>query len=114
MERSSLKDKFNKHPAYLNRQLYNKKRNFCVSSVKKEKRKYYNSLDLIIFQDNKNFWKRVKLLFSDKQKSLERDIILIEDEIVISNRKEVAEGGRHPKIITNITLQTLQTFTTLS
>ena len=33
----------------------------------------------------------MKTLFSDKQKSLERDIILIEDEILISNRKEVAE-----------------------
>ena len=61
------------------------------SLVKKEKRKYYNSLDLTIFQDNRTFWKRVKPLFSDKQKSLERDIILIEDEIVPSNKKEVAE-----------------------
>ena len=91
MERSRLKNKFNKHPTDLNRQLYNKKRNFCVSLVKKEKRKYYNSLDLTIFQDNRKFWKRVKPLFSDKQKSLERDIILIEDETVTSNKKEVAE-----------------------
>ena len=91
MERSRLKNKFNKHPTDLNRQLYNRKRNFCVSLVKKEKRKYYNSLDLTIFQDNRKFWKRVKPLFFDKQKSLERDIILIEDETVTSNKKEVAE-----------------------
>ena len=91
MERSRFKNMLNKHPTDLNRQLYNKKRNFCVSLVKKEKRKYYNSLDLTTFQDNRTFWKRAKPLFSDKQKSLERDNILIEDEIVTSNKKEVAE-----------------------
>ena len=43
MERSRLKNKFNKHPTDLNRQLYNKKNNSSVSLVKKERRKYYKS-----------------------------------------------------------------------
>ena len=44
--------------------------NFCVSLLRKEKKKYYNNLDLKIFDDNKRFWRSVKPLFSDKQKSI--------------------------------------------
>ena len=47
-------------------------------------------MDLKIFADNKNFWERVKPLFSDKQKSLSRDITLIDKDILISNKLEVA------------------------
>ena len=70
---------------------YNKTRNYFVSFFRKEKRKYYNNLDLNIFADNKKFWQRVKPLFSDKQKSLPRDIILVVNDTLISDKIEVAE-----------------------
>ena len=91
MHRSKLKNKFNKNPTEKNRLFYNKQRNFCVSLVKKEKKKYYNNLDLKIFNDNKKFWKRIKPLFSEKQKVLQRDIILIDNDKIISDKQEVAE-----------------------
>ena len=91
MHRSRLKNNFNKNPAEGNKSLYNKQRNFCVSLLKKEKRKYYNNLDVKIFDNNKTFWKRIKPLFSDKQRALPRNITLVEGNEIASNKKEVAE-----------------------
>ena len=48
-------------------------------------------MDLNIFADNKKFWQRVKPLFSDKQKSFPRDIILVVSDKLISDKLEVAE-----------------------
>ena len=91
MHRSKLKNKYNKNPTEENKRVYNQHRNYCVSLLKKEKKKYYNNLDLTIFKDNKKFWQRVRPLFSDKQKALPRDIILIENDVIISEKKDVAE-----------------------
>ena len=77
MHRSKLKNNFNKKPTDENKRLYNKQRNFCVALLKKEKRNYYNNLDLRIFKDNKKFWQTVRPLFSDKQNLLERNIVII-------------------------------------
>ena len=52
--------------------------------------KYYNNLDDTIFDDNRKFWKRINLLFSEKGKTLPKDIILIKEDIVISERDQVA------------------------
>ena len=91
MHRSKLKNKFNKNPIDANKRLYNKQRNYCVSLLNKEKRKYYNDLDPLIIGDNIKFWHRVKPLFSDKQKSIPKDIILVEYDIATSDNKDVAE-----------------------
>ena len=91
MTRSRLKNKYNKNPNEENRILYKKQRNFCVSILRKEKKKYYNNLDLRIFDDNKKFWRTVKPLFSDKQKVLDRNIVIVENGIVYTDNKEVAE-----------------------
>ena len=58
--------------------------------IEKGGEKYYNNLDLNIFDDNKKFWQRIKPLFSDKHKFLQNDIILVENNKIISD-KEVAE-----------------------
>ena len=91
MHRSQLKNKFNKNRTEQNKIAYNRQRNYCVSILKKEKRKYYNRLDLKIFKDSKTFWQRVKPLFSDKHKGLQPDIIIVDNGITTSNKKEVAE-----------------------
>ena len=58
---------------------------------KKVKKDYYNNLDLNIFKDNKTFWKNIKPLFSDIQKDLQQEIILIEKELIVTGDQEVAE-----------------------
>ena len=54
MHRSKLKNQYNKTPNEKNKSLYRKQRNFCLNLLRKEKRKYYNNLDLKIFEDNKH------------------------------------------------------------
>ena len=66
MHRSKLKNRLNKDPSDVNRRLYKKQRNRCVNLLKKEKKKYYNNLNMNIFEDNQNFWQTIKPLFSDK------------------------------------------------
>ena len=91
MCRSKLKNSFNKQPTKENERLYKTQRNVCVSLLKKEKKKYYNNLDLKLFEDNQTFWKRIKPSFSNKQIGLQRNITIVEKGNVISNKKEVAE-----------------------
>ena len=91
MTRSRLKNKYNENPNAENENLYKKQRNFCVSLLRKEKKKYYNNLYLKIFYDNNKFWRSVKPLFSDKQKVLDRNIVIVESDNIFSDNKEVAE-----------------------
>ena len=69
---------------------FRKQRNSCVKLFRREKRNYYNNLDISLVTDNKKFWKTVKPFFSDKLQSKSK-IVLIEDETIISNDVEVAE-----------------------
>ena len=91
MHRSKLKNQFNNNPTEENKRIYHKQRNYCVNLLNKEKRKYYNDLDPVILEDNRKFWQRIKALFSDKQKSQPKDIILVENDITTSDKNEVAE-----------------------
>ena len=61
-----------------NRYLYTKQRNFCVSLLRKTKKKHYANLNHKDIADNKPFWRTVKQLLSDESKSNEK-ITLVED-----------------------------------
>ena len=91
MQRSKLKNNFNKNPTDINKSMYKKQRNFCVNLLRKEKKKYYNNLDLKIFQDNRKFWQRIKPLFSNKQITLQKSIIIVENDKIISSSEKVTE-----------------------
>ena len=91
MNRSKMKNKFNKNPSKRNEILYKRQRYFCFSLLKKERKNYYNNIDLKIFDDNKTFCQRIKPLFSDKLKIMLSDIIIVENDITTSDNKEVAE-----------------------
>ena len=91
MHRSKLKNQYNKTPNEKNKSLHRKQRNFCLNLLRKEKKKYYNNLDLKIFEDNKKFWRRVKPIFSNKQNSLQNYIIIVEKETITSEDSEIAE-----------------------
>ena len=72
MHRSKLKNVINKNPSEINKTNYKRQRNFCVGLLEKEKKKYYNNLDLKVFVDNKIFWQKVKPLFSNKKNVLQK------------------------------------------
>ena len=90
MHRSKLKNKCHKFPTEENKNAYKRYRNFCVSLLKKEKKKYYTNLDLNKIADNKQFWKSVQPLFTGKSIS-KTNIALIDNKKLVNNKEEVAE-----------------------
>ena len=91
MHRSKLRNNYYKNPTDENKDLYKKQRNYCVVLLKRKKKNYYNSLDLKAFEDSRKFWRSVKPLFSDKENIKNRNIIIVENDTIISNTKDVAE-----------------------
>ena len=90
MHRSKLKNRYLKFPTEVNKNTYKKYRNFCVSLLKTEKRKYYNNLDLKVIKDSKMFWQSVKPLFSGKSK-LKTNITLVDNGKMVIKKEVVAE-----------------------
>ena len=66
MTRSRLRNKYVKTEMKKNRAIYVKQRNYCVSLLRKSKKKYYENFDGRNVMDNKLFWKTIKPSFSDK------------------------------------------------
>ena len=89
MDRSRLNNRFLKSASKENELKYKKQRNYVVGLVKREKRKYFSNLNLNNINNNKNFWKTVKPFFSDKS-IINKKVVLIEDNDIISDDKEVA------------------------
>ena len=79
MERTRLRKCYLKNRSEQNRLSYVKQRNYCVSLLTKTKKNYYANLNVKDIVDNKQFWRIVKPLFSDKTKSNEK-VTLVEDE----------------------------------
>ena len=89
MQRTKLRNKFLKDPSAENKFSYNKQRNWCVSLLRKEKKKYFANLNEEDITDNKKFWQTIKPFLSEKTKSREK-ITLIEKENLVSDDAEVA------------------------
>ena len=90
MTRSRLRNKYLRNKNEDNRALYVKQRNYCVSLLRKSKKKYYENLDERNLIDNKLFWKTIKPSFSDKIITRDR-IHLTENGEVVKTELETAE-----------------------
>ena len=66
MNRSRLRNRYLKFRTSELKIVYTKQRNYSVNLLRKEKKIYYNNLDLNNITDNKQFWRNVKPLLSDK------------------------------------------------
>ena len=66
MNRSRFKNKFLKNPNKENELNFKKQRNYCVGLLKKEKKKYFSSLNIGNISNNKTFWKAVKPFFFER------------------------------------------------
>ena len=58
---------------------YKKHKNFCSRLYKKERKKYFDTLDVNKITDNKAFWKNIQPLFSEKRKFTNK--ITLEDSV---------------------------------
>ena len=65
MKRSQLEAKFHKTRTLVNQKAYKKQKNFVSRLYKKERKRFYNDLDLKVLEDNKKFWKLMQPLFSE-------------------------------------------------
>ena len=91
MHRSKLKNLYNQFPTELNETNYKKQRNLCTNLLRKEKKKFYNDLDLSVLSDSRQFWRNIKPLLSDKQCKAHKNIVLLNTEEIITKDVEVAE-----------------------
>ena len=90
MKRSELESKYLKNRTNENLKSYKKQRNFCSKLYKKERKKYYERLDLNNVTDNKKLWKTVKPFLSDKVTFPQ--IALVENDEIISDESKVANS----------------------
>ena len=69
MLRAKLRNKLLKYLTSTNRISYSKQRNFCLSLLRKEKKKYFANLIVKNITDNKFFWQTLKPFLLEKTKS---------------------------------------------
>ena len=80
MHRSQTEMKYLKTKTQTDLKLYKKHKNFCCKSYKRERRKYYESLDMKNLLDGKEFWETMRPFWSDKS------TVLSQISIEINNR----------------------------
>ena len=90
MKRTQLQNKFYKSKKHDDLKAFRKQRNYASRLYKKQRKLYYNSMNLKNFTDNKRFWKNVNPLFSDKIKSQSK-ITLVENDKIIADDNELAQ-----------------------
>ena len=90
MRCSALKTKFCRDKTLNSERMYKKQKNFCSKLYKKERKFFYNNLNMENFTDNKRFWTTVKPFLSDKG-NLSKKINLKEGDEIVSCDSEVAE-----------------------
>ena len=91
MTRSRLKSKCNKHPTPENRLRYTKQRNICVLLRNKAIRYEFQIETGKGNLTNKDFYKLIKPYLTNKGSLVNNDIILVENDKIISEVSEVAE-----------------------
>ena len=91
MKRSELETKFYRTKNPVDQAAYKKQRNFVSRLYKRERKKYYNNLDIRKVTENRRFWETMKPLFSEKTDSREINNLLIDGKIV-SEDGEIAEN----------------------
>ena len=90
MNRSRLPNRYLKLRTSESKMTYTKQRNYTVNFLRKEKKIYYNNLDLKNITDNKLFWRNVKALLSDKISESSK-ITLMNNNRIVSDDREICD-----------------------
>ena len=90
MTRSRLQNRFYKTNSVEDKENFKKHKNYCNRLYKKERKQYYNNMNLKNITENNLFWKTVKPFLTDKGTRI-NNITLIEKGEIISNDVEVAD-----------------------
>ena len=92
MKGSELATKYHTTKSIEDYNNYKKQRNFCSKLYKKERKRFYDNLDVGNITDNKKFWKTLKPILSDKAKCGSSKIHLVENDEILSTDKEIVEA----------------------
>ena len=90
MRRSQLKAKYLKNSTLNNFNKCRKQKNFCSRLYKKERKKFFDKLDIKLVTDNKKFQTTIKLFLNHKL-SKSSKITLVEGDKIISADKDIAQ-----------------------
>ena len=90
MPRSQLETKFYKTKNFNDERNYKKQINFVSRLYKKNFKSFYRTLNIKNVLGNKNVWKNIKPLFSDKSPN-DKTITIVHENEVYSDEKEVSE-----------------------
>ena len=88
MRRSHLEKVYYKNKSEKSFKAYKKQKNFCSRLYKKERKRFFNSLNPSFVTDNKLFWKTIKPFFSNKGsygsqiKLLEKDEVFQDHDLI--------------------------------
>ena len=91
MKTTRLKKRANKTGNEEDLKKYKQQRNLIVNMNRKEKRDFYNFVDIKTIDNDRQFWKAVKPMSSNGN-PMGKKIVLIEDDIIISDDKVIAES----------------------
>ena len=79
---------------------FKKQKNYCGSLYKKERKKYFESLNPRRIRDNKSFWKNIQTFFSEKRKISNKitlfdnkENIIFEDHLASEGLNKVSENA---------------------
>ena len=78
MKRSKSRNKFNEERNVENWSEFRRKHNICSNLLKRSKKRHFNSRNEKEATENKQFWKTIKLFFTEKNKAT-NNIVLTEN-----------------------------------
>ena len=91
MRRSELEAKYLKLKPNGTFKSYKQQKNYCSRLQKKERRSFFENLNLSFVVDNKKFWKVVKSLFNEKGSGVSNEVVLLEKDKILRDDNEVAK-----------------------
>ena len=91
MFRSKLRHKYLKFKSVIDKQRYNKQRNYYIKLLRFKKQKYQESLDISKITDNKTFWKATSNSSSKKSYSANSRITILKNGDIFSEKPKVAD-----------------------
>ena len=91
MTRSRLENKYLESRSLTDRDILKKQKNYCNRLYKKERRNYYNNIDIKVITDTKKFWGTIKPFLIDKGMSKNRISLIEGNKKIIVDDTEVAE-----------------------
>ena len=89
--RSRLRNKFYKNPSEENERKYKRQRNLYVSFRRKAVKQYFSNITGKGIVTNKEFWKTIRHFLTNKGCLENSDIILINDDEMVTDDKTLAK-----------------------